>query len=109
MRRVNIASPDFAYDSDDPEGFKAGMFRIGELVGASRLGTTVYTLPPGQAVCPYHYECGEEEWLIVLEGVRRFATPTAATSSSRGTPSASRAGLRARTGSRTTPTSPPAC
>ena len=68
MRRVNIASPDFEYDSDDPEGFKAGMFRIGELVGASRLGTTVYTLPPGQAVCPYHYECGEEEWLIVLEG-----------------------------------------
>jgi uncharacterized cupin superfamily protein len=65
---VNVASPEFAYDSDDPEGFSAGMFRIGELVGASRLGTSIYELPPGQAICPYHYECGEEEWLIVLEG-----------------------------------------
>lgn len=23
---------------------------------------------PRQAVCPYHCECGEEEWLLVLEG-----------------------------------------
>ena len=68
MRRVNIASPEFTYDSDDPEGFRAGMFRFGELVGASRLGTSIYELPPGRAICPYHYECGEEEWLIVLEG-----------------------------------------
>jgi uncharacterized cupin superfamily protein len=28
----------------------------------------VYELPPGQALCPYHYEYGEEEWLLVLEG-----------------------------------------
>ena len=41
---------------------------MGPLVGASDLGATVYELPPGQAVCPYHYEYGEEEWLVVLEG-----------------------------------------
>ena len=23
---------------------------------------------PGQAICPYHYEYGEEEWLLVLSG-----------------------------------------
>ena len=28
----------------------------------------MYELPPGQAICPYHYEYGEEEWLLVLEG-----------------------------------------
>jgi len=32
------------------------------------LGATVYELPPGQSNCPYHYEYGNEEWLIVLEG-----------------------------------------
>jgi uncharacterized cupin superfamily protein len=32
------------------------------------LGATVYDLPPGQSVCPYHYEYGNEEWAIVLEG-----------------------------------------
>ena len=28
----------------------------------------MYELPPGEAVCPYHYEYGEEEWLLVLAG-----------------------------------------
>lgn len=69
MRRVNIAAPSFEYDQEDPEGFRSGMARLGKLLGgAEESGITVYELPPGQAVCPYHYECGEEEWLLVLEG-----------------------------------------
>ena len=32
------------------------------------LGGTVYELPPGDSICPYHYEYGEEEWLLVLTG-----------------------------------------
>ena len=68
MQRVNIASPDFEYDPEDPEGFRSGMARLGPLLGASRTGTSVYELPPGQALCPYHWEAAEEEWLIVLEG-----------------------------------------
>jgi uncharacterized cupin superfamily protein len=68
MRRVNIAAPEFSYDTEDPEGFRAGMFRFGKALGAEHLGATVYELPPGQAVCPYHYEHGEEEWLLVIEG-----------------------------------------
>jgi uncharacterized cupin superfamily protein len=68
MRRLNIADPDFAYDSDDPEGFHSGMLRFGKQLGAERTGTSVYEVPPGQAICPYHYEYGEEEWLLVLIG-----------------------------------------
>ena len=68
MRRVNIADPQFNYDSDDPEGFRAGLFRFGSQLGAKQTGTSVYELPPGQAVCPYHYEYEEEEWALVLEG-----------------------------------------
>ena len=68
VRRINISSPEFDYDSADPEGFRAGMFRFGKLIEASRLGATVYELPPGQSVCPYHYEYPEEEWLVVLDG-----------------------------------------
>jgi uncharacterized cupin superfamily protein len=71
MRRINIREPEFEYDETDPEGFRGGMFRFGRLLGATKLGTTVYELSPGQQVCPYHYEYGEEEWLIVLAG-----TPT---------------------------------
>jgi uncharacterized cupin superfamily protein len=69
MRRINIAAPQFEYDKEDPEGFRSGMARLGKLLGgAEESGITVYELPPGQAVCPFHYECGEEEWLLVLEG-----------------------------------------
>jgi len=68
MRRVNLAAPDLEYDDADPDGYHSGMFRLGPLVGGDRLGATLYELPPGQALCPYHYEHGEEEWLLVLDG-----------------------------------------
>jgi uncharacterized cupin superfamily protein len=32
------------------------------------MGASLYELPPGQSICPYHYEYPEEEWLVVLEG-----------------------------------------
>jgi uncharacterized cupin superfamily protein len=69
MHRVNIATPEFQYDDEDPDGFRAGLMRLGKVLGVpQRTGISVYELPPGQAVCPYHYEWGEEEWLLVLEG-----------------------------------------
>ncbi len=75
MRRLSISDPEFTYDPEDPEGFRAGMFRIGTLVGAERTGATVYDLPPGELLCPYHYEYGEEEWLLVLHGRPFLRTP----------------------------------
>ena len=75
MDVVNIAAPEFTYDADDPEGFRSGMHRLGPMVGGAMVGASVYELPPGQAVCPYHYEYGEEEWLIVLEGAPMLRTP----------------------------------
>jgi uncharacterized cupin superfamily protein len=68
MNRINIAEPKFEYDTDDPAGFRCGMARLGPALGAVQMGTSVYELPPGQALCPYHYEYAEEEWLLVLEG-----------------------------------------
>lgn len=69
MKRINIAASQFEYDKDDPEGFRSGMARLGKLLGGpEESGISIYELPPGQAVCPYHYEVGEEEWLLVLEG-----------------------------------------
>jgi uncharacterized cupin superfamily protein len=75
MLRVNIADPAFKYDPEDPEGYKAGMFRFGKDLGAEQTGTSVYELPPGQAICPYHYEYGEEEWAMVLSGRPSLRTP----------------------------------
>ena len=75
MNRVNIAEPEFEYDPDDPEGFRAGMVRPGPGFGAKQTGTSVYEIPSGQALCPYHYEYAEEEWLLVLEGTPTLRDP----------------------------------
>jgi uncharacterized cupin superfamily protein len=75
MPRINIASPEFHYDDDDPEGFRSGLFRPGKELGARITGASVYDIPPGQALCPYHYEYAEEEWALVLEGTATLRTP----------------------------------
>jgi uncharacterized cupin superfamily protein len=73
--KVNIASPTFQYDDEDPDGFRGGMFRPGPDLGAKATGTSVYELPAGQQLCPYHYEYGEEEWLLVVSGRPTLRTP----------------------------------
>ncbi len=75
MKRINIASPVFEYVAEDPEGFRSGMAKLGKVLGAERTGVSVYEVPPGQSVCPYHYEIGEEEWLLVLEGTPTLRHP----------------------------------
>jgi uncharacterized cupin superfamily protein len=68
MRRFNLHAAGAEYDEADPEGYRAGMARIGKAIGARQLGGTIYELPPGQSNCAYHYEYGNEEWVIVLDG-----------------------------------------
>ena len=65
---VNLYEVATSRDDNDPPGYETPYARIGPLVGASALGLSVYDLAPGQSVCPYHYEHGFEEWLLVLAG-----------------------------------------
>jgi uncharacterized cupin superfamily protein len=68
MKRYNLHSAETSFDDDDPEGYKAAYVRVGPEIGAAMLGATIYDLPVGQSICPYHYEYGNEEWLLVLDG-----------------------------------------
>lgn len=68
LPRVNLSELVPHYDEADPEGYRAGMARFGPAIGASQMGATLYELPPGQSICPYHYEYPEEEWLMVVAG-----------------------------------------
>jgi uncharacterized cupin superfamily protein len=79
MQRINIAEPEFTFDAEDPPGFRAGMMRFGPQLGAEQTGASVYELPPGEALCPYHYEHGEEEWALVLSGTPSVRTPQGTT------------------------------
>jgi uncharacterized cupin superfamily protein len=74
MRRANVFSDDFEYDESDPEGFRAGTARVGKTAGGEHLAIKSFELPPGESLCPYHYEY-EEEWLLVLGGDVVVRTP----------------------------------
>jgi len=72
---VNLFDVSLTKDDDGPAGYHVSYSRVGPLIGASALGLSVYELPPGQSICPYHFEYPFEEWLIVLEGTATLRHP----------------------------------
>lgn len=51
-----------------PPGYRSSSVQVGPLIDTGALGASVYDLESGESICPYHYEHGNEEWLLVLEG-----------------------------------------
>jgi uncharacterized cupin superfamily protein len=64
-----------ASDPDDPAPYDGRYASLGEAIGSSRIGGSIYELGPGQSICPYHYEYGNEEWLLVVTGRPTLRTP----------------------------------
>jgi uncharacterized cupin superfamily protein len=79
----NVYDQQFEYDDDDPPGYRAGMTRIGRQAGGKDIVIKQFEIPPGETLCPYHYEY-EEEWLLVLEGTATVRTPDGERSAPRG-------------------------
>jgi uncharacterized cupin superfamily protein len=78
MEIFNIFSgaADIGPDGTEPPGYeKTRRVPVGKKIGATRMGMSIYELDPGQAVCPYHFEWTDEEWLIVLNGRPTLRTP----------------------------------
>lgn len=74
MARPNVFTSEFEYDGEDPDGYRAGMARVGQQAGGEELAVKLFEIPPGQSLCPYHYEY-VEEWLIVLDGAPTLRVP----------------------------------
>jgi uncharacterized cupin superfamily protein len=74
MARANIFTDAYEYDDSDPEGYRSGMSRVGDRAGGSENVVKAFEMPPGERLCPYHYEF-VEEWLLVLEGELELRTP----------------------------------
>jgi uncharacterized cupin superfamily protein len=75
VRRTNLAEITCDPRPQLPEGFRRNSTRVGPALGAARTGLSVYELPPGQAVSPYHYEDPDEEWLLVVSGTPTLRRP----------------------------------
>jgi uncharacterized cupin superfamily protein len=74
MLRANVFSAGVEFDETDPDGYRAAVASVGKAVGGAALAVKVYELPPGESLCPYHYEY-EEEWLLVLDGDITLRSP----------------------------------
>jgi uncharacterized cupin superfamily protein len=67
---------DVGPEGNEPPGYEqTRAVRVGEKIGATQMGMSVYELPTGQSICPYHFEWTDEEWLIVLAGAPTLRTP----------------------------------
>jgi len=75
VRRINLGEVGCEPRPQLPDGFRRDSTRVGAALGAVRSGLSVYELPPGQAVSPYHYEEPEEEWLLVVSGTPTLRHP----------------------------------
>ncbi|HZO34114.1 MAG TPA: cupin domain-containing protein [Gaiellaceae bacterium] len=75
VRRANLAAIACEPRPQLPEGFRRSSTRVGAALGASRTGLSVYEIPPGQAIGPYHYEEPDEEWLLVVSGTPTLRHP----------------------------------
>jgi uncharacterized cupin superfamily protein len=75
VQRANLASITCEPRPQLPDGFRRNSTRIGAALGAVRTGLSVYELPPGQAIGPYHFEDPEEEWLLVISGTPTLRHP----------------------------------
>jgi len=74
MSHPHVFTTQFEYDDEDPDGYRSGQARIGQAAGGTELAVKLFEIPPGQGLCPYHYEY-VEEWLLVLEGELALRTP----------------------------------
>jgi uncharacterized cupin superfamily protein len=75
VRRANLAEIPCEPRPHLPAGFRRSSTRLGSALGAARTGLSVYEVPPGEAVGPYHYEDPGEEWLLVVSGAPTLRHP----------------------------------
>ena len=71
---MNVFAEDWDAEQSRP-GYTWKRMRLGRRLGGELLGASVYALPPGGALWPYHLHWANEEFLVVLEGSPTLRTP----------------------------------
>jgi uncharacterized cupin superfamily protein len=70
----NVLEPDFD-NTETRLGFSFDDAWIGAQAGCEHLGASLYQLPPGEAISPYHAHLANEEMLLVIAGTPSLRTP----------------------------------
>jgi uncharacterized cupin superfamily protein len=69
----NVFEPQFDNTETRP-GFSFRDAWIAVQAGCEHLGASLYELPPGETVCPYHAHLANEEMLLVIAGTPSLRT-----------------------------------
>jgi uncharacterized cupin superfamily protein len=62
-------------DTQDVGPFRGRGTRVADHIGAETIGGSLYELPAGTRIFPYHFHWTNEEWLIVVDGEPTLRTP----------------------------------
>jgi len=71
---VNLRAAELQ-DQEMPAGCAHRRASVREALGGELIGCSVYEFAPGAQLWPYHFHCGDEEWLIVVAGTPTLRTP----------------------------------
>jgi uncharacterized cupin superfamily protein len=72
---VNLRDCELRVEDDRPAGFRFAQRSIRPEVGGEEIGCTIYELPPGEQLWPYHWHLANEEWAVVVAGKPTLRTP----------------------------------
>ena len=61
--------------TEEHEGFASREAGVGARIAAELIGGSLYEVPPGKKLWPYHLHHANEEWMIVLRGRPTLRTP----------------------------------
>lgn len=69
-RHPNVANIDEVESNERLSGnrFGGSHKRLGKATGSAGIGCSLFEVPPGRALCPFHYHTANEESIFVLEG-----------------------------------------
>ncbi|USZ73870.1 cupin domain-containing protein [Halorussus vallis] len=70
-----VAADDREWESTERGDHEFRRVRLGAAAGGERLGCSLYEVPPGKKVWPYHYHIGNEEAAYILSGEVTLRTP----------------------------------
>ena len=62
-------------DEVEHAGFAFKDAYVGERLGAELIGGSLYEVPPGKKLWPYHLHHANEEWAVVIRGRPTLRTP----------------------------------
>jgi uncharacterized cupin superfamily protein len=68
MRVHNLFGEQDWDNENERDGYRHRVIAVGQRLGASLLGGSLYEVPPGERTWPYHYEIGCEEWVVAISG-----------------------------------------